>query len=59
MINPLREKLVEKVLNQIKQDLEDGIEDTIIELLNSCSNKNLIHFLEEDDWEEFKSLEND
>lgn len=59
MINPLHERLLEKVLNQIKIDLEDGIEDTITEMLKYCPNKNLISFLPEEDWEEFKQLENE
>ena len=59
MINPLRDKLLEKVLDQIKMDLADGIEDTITELLKHCPNKNLIQFLPEEDWEEFKPLENE
>jgi hypothetical protein len=55
----LKDKLLEKVLDQIKLDLQDGIEDTILEMLKNCTNRSLIHFLHEDDWDEFKTLEND
>lgn len=55
----LRNKLLEKVLEQIKMDLQDGIEDTILELLKFTPTKNLVNFLPEEDWDEFKTLEND
>jgi|DEB19_MinimDraft_3_1074340.scaffolds.fasta_scaffold134959_2 hypothetical protein len=55
----LREKLITEVLEQIKMDLADGIEDTIVELLNFCPNKNLVEFLPEDSWELFKEIHND
>lgn len=55
----LKDQLLEKVIDQIKLDLEDGIEDTILEMLKNCTNRSLIHFLHEDEWEQFKTLEND
>jgi hypothetical protein len=55
----LREKLINEVLEQIKMDLADGIEDTIEQLLTSCPNKNLIEFLPEDSWELFKDLQDE
>jgi hypothetical protein len=55
----LREKLITEVLEQIKMDLADGIEDTIVELLKFCPTKNLVEFLPEDSWELFKEIHND
>jgi hypothetical protein len=55
----LREKLITEVIEQIKMDLADGIENTIEELLNSCPSKNLIEYLPEDSWELFKELHHD
>ena len=55
----LREQLITEVLDQIKMDLSDGIEDTIEELLKFCPVENLVAFLPEDRTEDFKDLQND
>jgi hypothetical protein len=55
----LRKQLITEVLDQIKMDLSDGIEDTILELLEFCPVKNLVAFLPEDRAEDFKDLQND
>ncbi len=47
------EKLVDRVIEQIRNDINHDW-DAISELLKSCPKKNLIAFLPEEEWNNFK-----
>lgn len=54
-INPEEklEKLIERVIELIRKDINNDW-DAISELLKSCPKKNLIAFLPEEEWNNFK-----
>lgn len=54
--NELEDKLVERVIDQIKKDIQEGDETAIVELLWSTPVKNLIAYLPEEEWKEFNQL---
>lgn len=53
----LLHKLIGDVITQIRNDFYNQDLTAIYELLLSCPIKNLIAFLPEEDWAEFKNLE--
>lgn len=48
--------LIEKVLQQIVVDVHCGDSEAIEELLKFCPIENLIEYLPEEDWRQFKHL---
>lgn len=52
----MKETLICKALEQIKQDIEIGDFTAIYELLASCPDPNLVAFLPEEKWNEFAPL---
>jgi len=54
----LHQDLIEKVINQIEEDINDGTVEAIEELLKHCPTKILITFLPEEEHEQFKTLNN-
>lgn len=52
----LKQQLIDDVIDKIKDDLFNGDETAIDELLNFTPIQNLINFLPERDWEKYKSL---
>jgi hypothetical protein len=50
----LNSPLINAVVDQIKKDLEDKDETAICELLSFIPEKNLINFLPEEQWSQFK-----
>ena len=48
--------LITAVIDQISEDINDGYTEAVEELLKFCPNKNLIHYLPEDVWEDYKHL---
>lgn len=53
----LKQKLIERVVEHIKRDIEWGDVEAIEELLNFCPTKNLVGYLPEEEWNEFFELE--
>lgn len=53
-----KQDLIETVLEQIKLDVHCGDSEAIEELLNFCPIENLIAYLPEEDWKQFKHLKN-
>lgn len=51
-----KQDLIETVLEQIKLDVHCGEYEAIEELLSFLSNVNLIEYLPEEDWKQFKHL---
>jgi len=51
-----KEDLIETVMEQIKVDVHCGELEAIEELLSFLSNVNLIEYLPEEDWKQFKHL---
>lgn len=51
-----KEDLIETVMDQIKLDIHCGEYEAIEELLTFLPNVNLIEFLPEEDWKQFKHL---
>lgn len=56
-IDELKYKLIEEVVNQIKEDIENGDVEAVEELLSFCPVTNLIGYLPEEEWKKFGSLE--
>jgi hypothetical protein len=54
-----KEKLFEVVLDQIKEDFQNMDITAIVELLNKCTNKDLISYLPEHKQHQFKKNKND
>lgn len=52
----LEDKLIDRVIDQIKKDIQEGDETAIVELLWSTPLKNLIAYLPEEEWKEFNQL---
>jgi hypothetical protein len=50
-----KQELIEEVIKRIKEDLSDGDETAIYELLEFTPRENLIQFLPEEKWSKFKS----
>lgn len=53
----LKQLLIERVIDNIKRDIEYGDVEAIEELLRFCPTTNLINYLPEEDWEDFEQLE--
>lgn len=53
-----KEKLIEKVYEQIVLDVHCGEVEAIEELLSFLPVVNLIEYLPEEDWKQFKNLRN-
>lgn len=53
-----KEDLIETVMEQIKLDVHCGEYEAIEELLSFLPNVNLIEYLPEEDWKQFKHLRN-
>lgn len=53
-----KEDLIEKVVEQIKEDVHCGEYEAIEELLGFLLNENLIEYLPEGEWKQFKHLRN-
>jgi len=51
-----KEDLIETVLQQIVMDVHCGDSEAIEELLKFCPTENLIEYLPEEDWKQFKHL---
>ena len=56
MKNPTKDDLLLTVLEQIKLDVHCGDYEAIEELLTFCPIENLIGYLPEEDWKQFKHL---
>lgn len=54
-----KEDLIETVLQQIVMDVHCGDSEAIEELLKFCPTENLIAYLPEEDWRQFKHLRDD
>jgi len=52
-----RQQLIDRVIYNIKKDIDNGDTTAIYELLSFCPTKNLVGFLPEDEWDEFFELE--
>lgn len=52
-----KQQLVERVIEQIKQDLAEYGVEAIEELLGFCPTKNLVGYLPEEEWDEYFELE--
>jgi len=53
-----KEDLIKKVVEQIKEDVHCGEVEAIEELLGFLLNENLIEYLPEEEWKQFKHLRN-
>ena len=53
-----KQDLIETVTQQIIVDVHCGDSEAIEELLSFCPIENLIAYLPEEDWKQFKHLEN-
>lgn len=53
------EDLIETVLKQVELDVHCGDVEAIEELLEFCPIQNLIAYLPEEDWKQFKHLDNE
>ena len=51
-----KQNLIEKVVEQIKEDVHCGDHESLEELLGFMPNVNLIEYLPEGDWKQFKNL---
>ena len=51
-----KQDLIEIVMDQIRQDVHCGESEAIEELLGFMPNVNLIEYLPEEDWKQFKHL---
>ena len=51
------DKLLDAVIDQIREDFSYGYSEAVYELLSFIPVKNLVHYLPEEDWEQFKDLE--
>lgn len=57
MINQkTKQELIERVVEQVKEDLYDGYSEAIEELLSFCPIENLIGYLPEEEWKPFNHL---
>lgn len=54
----LHQELIEKVIDQIEEDINHRAVEAIEELLKHCPVKTLISFLPEEEHEQFKTLNN-
>lgn len=54
-----KQDLIETVTQQIIVDVHCGDSEAIEELLKFCPIENLIEYLPEEDWKQFKHLQND
>jgi len=54
-----KQDLIEKVVEQIKEDVHCGYYESLEGLLEILSVDNLIEYLPEEDWKQFKHLTDD
>jgi len=54
-----KEELIETVYKQIELDVHCGDHESLEELLGFMPNVNLIEYLPEEDWKQFKHLRDD
>jgi hypothetical protein len=54
MTEAKKQKLVDRVIEIIESDIRHGDVTAIDELLKFCPEKNLIAYLPEEEWKEFK-----
>lgn len=52
----LEDNLIDRVIDQIKKDIQEGDETAIVELLWSTPVKNLIAYLPEEEWNQYNEL---
>jgi hypothetical protein len=52
-----KQELIERVVEQIKDDLNTYGAEAIEELLRFCPTKNLVGYLPEEEWDEYFELE--
>jgi len=52
-----KQELIERVVEQIKQDIENGDVEAVEELLKFCPTKFLVGYLPEEEWEKYFELE--
>lgn len=52
-----KQELIDRVIENIKKDIEHGDTTAIDALLSFCPTKNLVAFLPEEEWEQFFELE--
>ena len=52
-----KQELIERVVEQIKDDLNNYGVEAIEELLSFCPTKNLVGYLPEEEWEKYFELE--
>lgn len=52
-----KQELIERVVEQIKQDLANGDVEAVEELLNFCPTKFLVGYLPEEEWGTYFELE--
>ena len=50
----MNQKLIDRVLEQIISDVQIGDVTAIEELLTFCPEENLLHYLPEEEWNNFK-----
>lgn len=50
----MNQKLIDRVLKEIKSDVQMGDLTAIEELLRFCPEENLLHYLPEEEWKHFK-----
>lgn len=55
-VNKLHQRLIDKVIDTIKDDLRWNDTTAIDELLKACPLENLIAYLDEKEWKQFNSL---
>ena len=53
-----KENLIEKVVEQIKEDVHCGYYESLEGLLKLITSEDLIEYLPEEDWKQFKHLRN-
>jgi hypothetical protein len=53
-MKPFKQKLIDRVIERIKEDISSGDITAIEELLTFCPTEDLINFLPEEEWGNFK-----
>ena len=58
MENKTKKDLIERVVDQIKEDLTENYVESVEGLLEFLPPENLIEFLPEEEWDSFQHLKN-
>ena len=58
MENKTKKDLIERVVDQIKEDLTENYVESVEGLLQFLPPENLIEFLPEEEWDSFQHLKN-